>query len=141
MINKNIKYARIVYAALFLLLLAVEIYIGMYVHDSFVRPYIGDLLVVILLWALVRILIPNKVVWLSGAILIFSVLVELSQLIPLVDLLGIKNRLIRVLMGTSFAYGDLFAYAAGCAITAVVDIMLFRKKEKEQPEDSNEGEI
>lgn len=141
MINKNINYARIVYAALFLLLLAVEIYIGMYVHDSFVRPYLGDVLVVILLWALVRILIPNKVVWLSGAILIFSVLVELSQLIPLVDLLGIKNRLIRVLMGTSFAYGDLFAYAAGCAVTAVVDIMLFRKKEKEPPEDSNEGEI
>ena len=141
MINKNIKYARIVYAVLFLLLLAVEIFIGMYVRDSFVRPYIGDLLVVILLWALVRIFIPYKAVWLSGAIFVFSVLVELSQLIPLVDFLGIKNRLIRVLMGTSFAYGDLFAYAAGCAITAVVDIMMFRKKEKEQPEDSNEGEI
>jgi hypothetical protein len=104
--------------------------IGMYVHDSFVRPYIGDMLVVILLWALVRIIIPNKAVWLSGAILVFSVIVELTQLIPLVDLLGIKNRLMRVLMGTSFAYGDLFAYAAGCAVTAVVDVFIYHKRKR-----------
>lgn len=122
------KRARLVYLTVFLLLFAVEIMIGMYVHDSFVRPYVGDMLVVILLWALVRIFIPYKAVWLSAAVCIFSVIVELTQLIPLVDLLGIKNRLMRVLMGTSFAYGDLFAYAAGCAVTAVVDVFIFHKR-------------
>ena len=128
---QNIKRARLIYAAVFVVLLAVEIIIGMYVHDSFVRPYIGDMLVVILLWALVRIFIPRKAVWLSGAIYVFAVLVELSQMIPLVDFLGIKNRLIRVLMGTSFAVGDLFAYAAGCIITALVDFFVFRQRKKQ----------
>lgn len=126
----NIKRARIIYAAIFVILLAVEILIGMYVHDSFVRPYIGDMLVVILLWAAVRMIIPYEIVWLSGAIYIFSVIVELTQLIPLVDFLEIENRLIRVIMGTSFAYADLFAYAAGCAVTAVIDLVLFRKRKK-----------
>ena len=128
--TQTAKRARLVYLTVFLLLFAVEIMIGMYVHDSFVRPYVGDMLVVILLWALVRIFIPYKAVWLSAAVCIFSVIVELTQLIPLVDLLGIKNRLMRVLMGTSFAYGDLFAYAAGCAVTAVVDVFIFHKRKR-----------
>ena len=126
----DLKRSRLIYAGIFVLLFAVEIIIGMYVHDSFVRPYVGDMLVVILLWALVRIFIPRKAVWLSGAIFVFSVLVELTQLIPLADFLGIENRLVRVIMGTSFAVGDIFAYAAGCAVTAVVDIAVFRQRKR-----------
>ncbi len=128
--TQTAKRARLVYLTVFLLLFAVEIMIGMYVHDSFVRPYVGDMLVVILLWALVRIFIPYKAVWLSAAVYIFSVIVELTQLIPLVDLLGIKNHLVRVLMGTTFVVEDLFAYAAGCAVTAVVDVFIFHKRKR-----------
>lgn len=128
--TQNKKRARLIYAAVFAVLFAVEIIIGLYVHDQFVRPYIGDMLVVVLLWALVRMIIPFRAVWLSGAIYVFAVLVELSQMIPLVDFLEIENRLIRVLMGTSFAVGDLFAYAAGCIVTAIVDIAVFRHRKQ-----------
>ncbi|MBQ8121383.1 MAG: DUF2809 domain-containing protein [Ruminococcus sp.] len=128
--TQNQKRARLIYAAVFAVLFAVEIIIGLYVHDQFVRPYIGDMLVVVLLWALVRMIIPFRAVWLSGAIYVFAVLVELSQMIPLVDFLEIENRLIRVLMGTSFAVGDLFAYAAGCIVTAIVDIAVFRHRKQ-----------
>lgn len=128
--TQNQKPARLIYAAVFAVLFAVEIIIGLYVHDQFVRPYIGDMLVVVLLWALVRMIIPFRAVWLSGAIYVFAVLVELSQMIPLVDFLEIENRLIRILMGTSFAVGDLFAYAAGCIVTAIVDIAVFRHRKQ-----------
>lgn len=128
--TQNQKRARLIYAAVFAVLFAVEIIIGLYVHDQFVRPYIGDMLVVVLLWALVRMIIPFRAIWLSGAIYVFAVLVELSQMIPLVDFLEIENRLIRVLMGTSFAVGDLFAYAAGCIVTAIVDIAVFRHRKQ-----------
>ena len=128
--TQNKKRARLIYAAVFAVLFAVEIIIGLYVRDQFVRPYIGDMLVVVLLWALVRMIIPFRAVWLSGAIYVFAVLVELSQMIPLVDFLEIENRLIRVLMGTSFAVGDLFAYAAGCIVTAIVDIAVFRHRKQ-----------
>lgn len=125
---------RLFFALLFALLLAVEIYIGTCVRDAFVRPYLGDMLVVILIWALVRIFIPRKAVWLSGAIFVFALAVELTQLIPLVDLLGVENRLIRVLMGNSFAFGDLIAYAAGCAVTLCADCMEFRKRKNKGAE-------
>ena len=124
------KRARIIYAVCFLVLLAAEIYIGMFVHDSFIRPYFGDVLVVILLYVFIRIFFPKKPRLLSLYIFIFAVLVEISQIPPLVDLLGIKNRLIRVLMGTSFAWGDILAYAAGTVVTLIVDILLTRSRKK-----------
>ena len=119
---------RLIYAAVFVLLLAAEIVIGLYIHDSFIRPYFGDVLIVILLWALFRVIFPRKCIWISGAIFVFALLVEFSQMIPLVDLLGIENKLLRVLMGSSFAAWDIAAYAAGCLFTACVDVIAFRKR-------------
>lgn len=117
---------RIVFAVCAVILLIIEILIGLYVHDSFVRPYLGDTIVVILLWCIVRIFIPDGRVWLSGAVFLFAVLVEISQIFPLCDLLGIENKLLRVLMGTSFAWGDIVAYFAGCSITLAADLTLSR---------------
>ena len=115
---------RLLFAISAVILLAVEIIIGLFIHDSFVRPYLGDALVVILIWCVVRIVTPDRFVWLSGAVFLFAVLVEVSQIFPLCDVLGIENRLIRTLMGTSFAWGDIVAYLAGCAVTLAVDLIL-----------------
>ena len=119
---------RMIFAAAAVILLASEIYIGIYVRDDFVRPYLGDTLVVILIYCLARIVIPRKYsrfCLLSGMIFVFAVVVELSQIIPLCDLLGIENRLIRTLMGTSFAFGDLIAYLVGNIMTGAADIFLW----------------
>ena len=115
------------YASLFLSLFVLELLIGLFVHDSFIRPYVGDMLIVIMIWALIRIIIPGRAVWLSGAIFIFALLVELSQIIPLADLLKIENKLIRIIMGTSFSVGDILAYLAGCVITFCVDLLVLKK--------------
>lgn len=115
---------RLIFALCAAVLIGVEILIGLFVHDSFVRPYLGDALVVILIWCVVRVVIPDKFVWLSGAVFLFAVIVEVSQIFPLCDVLGIENRLIRTLMGTSFAWGDIVAYLAGCTPTLAVDLFL-----------------
>ena len=119
---------RLWFLATALALLGIEIYIGVCVHDRFVRPYLGDTLVVMLLWAAARIAFPEGLPWLSGAVFAFACLVEASQIIPLCDLLGIRSSLIRVLMGTSFAWEDILAYAAGCALTAGHDLVTARRK-------------
>ncbi len=118
---------RIFFAFCSLLLLTVEIYIGVYINDSFVRPYLGDTLVVMLIYCIVRTAFPTKCYWLSGAIFVFAIAVEISQIFPLCDVLHIENKLLRVLMGTSFAYEDIIAYFAGNVLTAAVDIYLWRK--------------
>ena len=43
------KKQRITYAAIFAVLLLIEIGIGLFVHDDFLRPYVGDVLVTVLL--------------------------------------------------------------------------------------------
>ena len=121
------KNNRLLFIISSITLLAVEIVIGLYVHDSFVRPYLGDTLVVILIWCVLRIVFPTGKPWLSAAVFLFAVLVETTQIFPLCDLLGIKNALVRTLMGTSFAWGDIVAYLAGCLVTAAGDMMLMKK--------------
>ena len=122
------KRKRLLFAVSAVILLVIEILIGLFVHDSFVRPYLGDTLVVILIWCVVRIVIPDKFVWLSGAVFLVAVIVEVSQIFPLCDVLGIENRLLRTLMGTSFAWGDIVAYLAGCLFTGAVDLLLMKKR-------------
>ena len=39
------KKLRLLYGAAFLVLMAVETLIALYVHDKVIRPYVGDLLV------------------------------------------------------------------------------------------------
>jgi nitrogen fixation/metabolism regulation signal transduction histidine kinase len=42
------------YFYLTLILLLIEIFIGVYVRDSFVRPFLGDVLVVILVYCFIQ---------------------------------------------------------------------------------------
>ena len=117
---------RFRYALIFLLLLAEEIYIGVFVQDRFVRPYVGDFLVVVLLYFLVRIFCIRKPVYLSVWILLFAIIVEITQVFPLVDLLGIKSHFLRVIMGTSFAWADVLAYLLGSVINFLWDVRIKR---------------
>ena len=43
---------RIGYAIATVILLLIEVLIAVYVHDAFVRPYIGDVLVVVVIYTL-----------------------------------------------------------------------------------------
>ena len=55
------KKLRAAYLTAFLALLCIEILIGAFVHDAFVRPYVGDVLVVILIYCLIRIVKPTGI--------------------------------------------------------------------------------
>ena len=123
------KKERLFYLILFLVLLAVEFFIGIFVHDRLIRPYVGDVIVVIVLYAFVRIFTLEKPHALSLWIFLFAVLVEITQVFPLVDLLGIKNRFLRVVMGTSFVPEDLLAYAIGSVVNVLFDVRLWKKRQ------------
>lgn len=73
------KKLRTTYAVIFGVLLLTEIIIALFVHDNFVRPYIGDVLVTVLLCCLCRIVIPKGVPLLPLYVFIFAALVETAQ--------------------------------------------------------------
>lgn len=116
------KKLRILYAVLFGLLLLTEIYIGLYVRDAFVRPYLGDVLVTMLVGCAVRMAIPTGVRLLPLYVMVFATGVELLQYIDIVRLLGWENSaFLSTIIGRSFAVWDLVCYAAGCLVFFGID--------------------
>ena len=105
---------RIPYIIASAVLLAAEILIGLFVHDRFVRPYFGDVLVTALLCCLVRIAVPEKWKSLALWVFLFSVFVEFTQLWGLSKWLGVDGTLLGVILGSSFSYMDILCYFCGC---------------------------
>lgn len=111
----NERKRRMTYAIVFFILVIVEVLIALFVRDSFIRPYIGDVLVVIVLYFGVRIAIPYRCRMLPLYIFLFAALVEVLQYFRLVDALGLSNnRLFRVLLGSVFDVKDIICYGVGC---------------------------
>lgn len=103
-----------------MLLLLIEVLIALYVHDRFVRPYVGDMLVVIVIYAFVRILIPDGCKWLPLWIFLFAAGVEVLQYLRIVEMLGFQNNaFFRILIGSVFDWKDILCYAVGCSVVAV----------------------
>lgn len=110
------------YFLLTLVLIGVEIFIGACMHDAVIRPYGGDLLVVILLYCLVRSFWELPVLRLSLGILVFSYLEEAGQYFHLADKLGFtRPSLMRVLIGTYFTWTDILSYTLGIGLVLVVE--------------------
>lgn len=120
---------RLIYGFATLILLGIEILIGLYA-GGWVRSYLGDVLVVVLLYTLLRTISVNKPSrWfvLPTAILIFSFIVEFLQLWGFCDRFGITNNLLRIIIGTGFSYIDLICYAAGIIPCYVVEFLRSRR--------------
>lgn len=121
-----LKKSRATYAVAFGVLLFIEIIIALFVHDAFVRPYIGDVLVTVLLCCLCRIIIPKGVSALPIYVFVFAALVELAQYVNVVKLLGLENNaFFSTIIGTTFSFIDILCYAAGCLAFWVAEKWLF----------------
>lgn len=108
------------YAIYFLITLLIEIFIALFVHDKFVRPYIGDVLVVVLIYLFVKIFLKEPKKLLPIYILIFSVGVEILQYFNIVEVLGLSNnKFFSTIIGTTFDVKDIFCYSIGCIILFV----------------------
>lgn len=123
------KKKRIVNSVIFLALLFTEALIALFVHDNFVRPYIGDALVVIVLYFFVRIFVPQGWRFLPLAIFVFAGGVEVLQYFRLVEILGVQdNRFLRVLIGSTFDWKDILCYGAGCALLGMGEYLYHRNR-------------
>ena len=122
---------RMGYAAAFMLILVIEAGIALFVRDSFIRPYGGDVLVVILLCCFIRIFIPERIRLLPLWVFLFAAAVEVGQYYDFVSLLGLGElRFFRVLMGSTFSIVDILCYALGCTIFFLCEKMIDFLSEK-----------
>lgn len=110
------------YFLLAVLLFVIEVLIALYMHDRIIRPYIGDLLVVILLYCFVRAFVNISPVKIAVGVLLFSYLIEVLQYVKLVKLLGLQHsRIANVVIGNLFEWIDLVAYTVGIIIVLAVE--------------------
>lgn len=107
---------------IFLIIFAVEVCIALFVRDSIIRPYGGDVLVVMLIYYFAKAFVDTKPKWLVLAVLAFAYLVEIGQYFHLVEVLNMQdNRIMRTVIGSSFSWGDMLAYTLGAAICYFID--------------------
>jgi len=98
----------------FLLLLLIEIGIAKYVQDNFVRTYLGDFLVVILLYYFLMMVSNIRVSKGLLIVLFFSFAVEFFQIIDIVKVLQYQPpKIVMIVLGSSFSVWDLLAYSLG----------------------------
>ena len=108
---------RFFYLAATSMLLILEVLIALYVHDDFIRPYVGDAIVVIVIYTFVRIFVPEKCRLLPLYVFLFAVVIEILQGIHIVNILGVAdNRFLRTLIGDSFDIKDILCYGVGCIL-------------------------
>ena len=119
---------RILFLLIFCGLLAVEVCIALFVNDAFIRPYVGDMLVTLLLCCLCRVIVPNKVRLLPLYVFIFAACVEVSQYFDLVELLDLAdNRILSIALGRTFSWLDIVCYAVGCVAAFLLDQVISKK--------------
>ncbi len=109
------------YALVFAVILLIEVSIALFIKDQIIRPLVGDVLVVVLMYACVRMLFDVRDHRLLAiGLLLFAYLVELSQAFDLVSRLGLADsKLATVVMGTTFDWRDLLAYTVGFVVILV----------------------
>ena len=102
--------------------------IALFVRDNFIRPYVGDMLVVVLIYTFLKIFFTEKPRTLPIYIFLFAVAVELMQGVNIVELLGLQdNHFISILIGTTFDIKDIICYAVGCLLCGVWEVWKWKK--------------
>ena len=112
---------RLAFLAAASVILAVEIYIAICVKGGFVRHYAGDVLAVVLLYALARAIFSAPPLNLPLKIFAFAAALELAQYFGAVQILGIENKILKVMIGGTFDFADLLCYAAGCVLAGAYE--------------------
>lgn len=113
-----------------ILLFVSEVLIATTFKDNFfVRAYLGDVIVVILMYTMVRTLFRMNNQKLIIGIFIFSCFVEVTQYFHLAEVLGFPSgSIMNILMGNSFSWIDILCYFVGCLMVWISIQFLENKK-------------
>lgn len=105
------------YFLLTILLFVVEVLIALFLNDPIIRPYGGDVLVVMLVYCFVKSFADFPVIPTTVGVLLFAFGIEILQYLRLVELLGWQdNKLATTLIGYSFSWVDMVCYVIGAGL-------------------------
>ena len=118
------------YFLLTILLFCTEVFIALFINDNFIRPYFGDVLVVILIYCFIQTFFNWSKTKTAIYVLLFAFFVETLQYLNFVTFLGLENnKVAKTIIGNSFSFHDLLAYVAGILITFGMEKIVSKRKE------------
>ena len=116
------------YVIWFFSLLGLEIAIAAFHFHPFIRGFVGDMLIVPLLYVFLRALFYNLKRQTAIYALLFAYLIEAAQWIQLPRSLGLKGTLIDLTLGNTFDPMDLIAYTLGFLLIIATETLFKNTK-------------
>ena len=110
---------RIYYLLIFIALFALETLIALKFHGGFIRSYLGDVIVVWVVYCFVQAVLDgkNNHYIVALCVMLFAFAVEFLQAVNIVEILGVQNNaFLRTVIGTSFSWVDILCYIVGTAV-------------------------
>lgn len=105
-----------------------EVLIASFINDDFIRPYLGDVLVVLLIYSFTRTFFKIGVWKAILLVVAFAFLVEFLQYWKLIEKLDLKdNPFARAVIGTSFSRLDLLCYLVGGVIIGIAEFFISKQ--------------
>ncbi len=109
------------YAVISLCWLVVLVNIALFVNDAFIRPTLGDVLVVIWLYYVIRSVVNLPTRWIVAATVMIAYVVEIAQYLNVPELLGLApGSPLRIIFGSTFDWFDLLAYSVGGVVCLLI---------------------
>ncbi len=107
----------------------IEVLIALFLNDRFIRPYFGDVLVVILIYCFIKTFLNCPYWAVALFVLLFSFTIETLQYVNIIEKLGLQNnKIARTVIGTSFSWKDIACYLAGIILIIIIERTRLKQK-------------
>jgi len=128
-INKS-KFSqnkRVVWSVIGAIILAIEIYIAIFIKGGFIRHYIGDVLATAMLYAFGRAIFRVAPINLAIVVFVISLFIEALQYLKILEILGVKSSTLRIIFGGTFDWTDIICYLVGCILAYMFENLSMQK--------------
>lgn len=125
--SKFSQNKRVIWSVIGIIILAMEIYIAIFIKGGFIRHYIGDVLATAMLYAFGRAIFRAAPINLAIVVFAISLFIEALQYLKILEILGVKSSILRIIFGGTFDLTDIICYLAGCILAYVFENLSMQK--------------
>ena len=118
---------RVGWAVTGVIILAIEIYIAVFIKGGFIRHYIDDVLATAMLYAFGRAIFKVAPINLAICVFVISLFIEALQYFKILEILGVKSSILRIIFGGTFDWTDIICYLAGCILAYLFENLSMQK--------------
>ena len=110
-----------------IIVLVMEIYIAIFIKGGFIRHYIGDVLAIAMLYAFGRAVFRVAPINLAICVFVISLFIEAAQYLKILEILGVKSSILRIIFGGTFDWTDIICYLVGCILAYMFENLSMQK--------------